>query len=154
MYCFCNDIKYLGVDINTKLKDGYDNMIRDFSIMKQKVVFAYFSKYDFAGDFDAVVTCPPYGNIEIYSDKGAENLSEKDFLHWWHQVVSNCSNVQYFCFQINRKWRDKMLSVIVEFGYELIDELSFGRSKSSHFTRKKGENIKKEYETMLVLKKC
>ena len=154
LYCFCNDVKYLGVDVNAKLKDGYDNMIRDFSITNQRVVFADASKYDCMGGFDAVITCPPYGNIEIYSDKGAENLNEDDFLEWWRQVVSNCSAVRYFCFQINRKWRDRMLSIVFQFGYELIDELSFSSNKSSHFTRKKGENIKKEYETMLVLKKC
>ncbi len=37
--------------------------------------------------FDAVITCPPYGNLEIYSDKGAENLSDENFILWWGEKL-------------------------------------------------------------------
>ena len=153
LYCYCNDIRYMGVDINSSLRDGYTNMQADFGITDQSVIFADSSKVNMPDDFTAVVTCPPYGNTEIYSNDGAENLSKADFLKWWSDVVQRCSEAQYFCFQINRKWRDSMLAIVERNGYNLIDELCFIHSKSSHLTRRGCIDIKTERETMLVLRK-
>jgi hypothetical protein len=103
-----------------------------------------------------VLTCPPYGDIEIYSNKGAENFDGKQFLEWWKDVVDKCTAVtpKHFCFQINHKYRDSMLNVVEDAGYKLIDELYFKSNKSSHFNRKKdGVNLKTEKESMLVLEK-
>ena len=102
---------------------------------------------------DAVITCPSYGNIEIYSDKGAENLSEPEFLKWWDKVVKNCSEIRYFCFQINQRYRAAMTEIVEKNGYVKIDEFVYDNNKSSHFTRKNGINTKKEYEIMLVFEK-
>lgn len=153
--CYYNDIDYFGVDVNTKLKQGYIDMVNKFNITKQTVIYADASKYSPMGVFDAVITCPPYGSTEIYSDAGAENLSNFEFLDWWNNVVKNCCSVNptYFCFQINQKWIDKMVDVVKRQGFEVIEKFDYSSNLSSHFTRKNGVNTKKEHETMVVMKR-
>ena len=155
LYCYHNNIAYHGIDINAKLQKGYNNMITDFNMTEQVIETADSALCNISGNYDAVITCPPYGNIEIYSENGSENLDNNAFLDWWHQVVLNCdkTGIKYFCFQINQKYRDSMLKIVENCNYKLIDELQFNNNKSSHFTRKCENNIKKEFETMLVLQK-
>lgn len=154
MLC-CNDlgISYTGVDINKALADGYSKMINDFGINNTKIIFADSAGLDINKHYDAVITCPPYGDTEIYSSEGAENLSSDDFLKWWETVVKKCKNIKYFCFQINNKWKSKMSEIVCNQGFNLIDELHFNAVRSSHFTRRNGVNIKHEFETMLVFER-
>lgn len=152
--CYHKGISYTGVDINPGLICGYTNMIHYYEIKNARFISDDSSKYVPECPHDAVITCPPYSDIEYYTDLGAENLSYDKFLEWWKEVVSNClkANPKYFCFQINTKYRDDMLKIVEDAGYKLIDELYFKANKSSHFTRKKdGVNLKTEKESMLVL---
>lgn len=153
LYCYCHDISYLGVDINQSLKYGYDKMINDFNITGQKVVFKDSALYEPIFTADAVVTCPPYGSLEQYSDNGAETLDDSSFLMWWYSVVKHAKlcNVKYFCFQINQAWKDKMVSVVEDNGFHFVKEFLFDNIKSGHFTRKNGKNQKREFESMIVL---
>lgn len=153
LYCYCNDIAYYGVDINESLRDGYNKMLQDFNISKQSIKFADSAKYKPEQSFDAVITCPPYGNTEIYSELGAENFDKDTFLNWWNSIVYNSVNVniKYFCFQVNQKWKAEMVSVVESCGFKLIDEFVFDNSKSGHFTRKNGVNCKQEFESMIVM---
>lgn len=155
LYCHSHGLRYFGVDINPALAPGYCHMIDDFGMKDQQFVQADSARYIPAGQFDAVITCPPYGDTEIYSEYGAENLSEDGFLAWWQLVVMNCRHVlpKYFCFQVNQKWRMRMTDVIKNSGFKLVSMLSMPQAKSSHFTRKNGVDIKKEFETMVVLKR-
>ena len=58
----------------------------------------------------------------------------KDFLNWWKQIISksNCSLIAY---QINQKYKDDMNQVIIDLGYELIDEIQLPK-QVSHFNKK------------------
>lgn len=154
MLC-CNDlgISYTGVDINKALADGYSKMINDFNISNATVIFADSARYDINNYYDAVITCPPYGDIEIYSSDGAENLLSDAFLKWWETVVEKCKNIKYFCFQINNKWKSRMSEIVCNQGFDLIEELHFNSVRSSHFTRRSGVNTKREFETMLVFER-
>lgn len=89
--------------------------------------------------------------IRLYSDKGAENLSEDKFIEWWHKLISNANqtNCKYFCFQINQKYKSAMSDAVSAAGYRLIDE--FTHQKVSHFNRH--SRTKKEYESMLVFER-
>lgn len=156
LFCKAHGIKYLGIDINEKLKPGYDRMRYDFDMTDQWVVFADSACCSIPRSYDTVVTCPPYGSVEIYSKKGAENLSDEEFLSWWGRVVKNSltGNMKLFCFQVNKKWRDRMLQVVLDHGFVLEDELTSEFTRSSHFTRgKNGVNYKKEGESMLVCRR-
>ena len=91
-------------------------------------------------------TCPPYGNTEIYTDKGSENLSETEFLNWWNTIIKN-SNVNIIAFQINQKWKNKMSEVVKSNGYKFIEELT-SVTNASHLNKNK-----KEYESVMVFNK-
>lgn len=151
--CHCNDIAYTGVDINDKLKSGHDEMILDYSMNNQTVIYQDSASYEPDKAYDAVITCPPYHNIEIYSDKGVENYDYQDFLEWWTQVVHQCRNVRYFCFQINNRYKDDMTAIVERDGFEMVETLQYDDNKSSHFTRKNGIDIKRECETMFVFRR-
>lgn len=151
---FCRGISYTGVDINPGLIDGYVNMMNYYNMVDCELLHGDSALYDLERDYDMVVTCPPYGDVEYYCDDGAENLSYNDFLAWWKDVVTKIAvrKPEHFCFQINTKYRDDMLKIVEDAGYKLVDELYFKSNKSSHFTRKKnGVNLKTEKESMLVL---
>lgn len=151
--CYKHRVSYLGIDINDKLEFGYRAMISDFDMKYQEFMVGDSSMTNLHGKYDAVITCPPYGNIEHYTDIGADAMSDTDFLKWWNLVVSNSLTVhpKYFCFQINRKWRDAMLDIVLQHGFHLESELYFKTNKSSHFTRSHNKNYKVERESMLIL---
>lgn len=152
LYCYKNDITYYGIDINKKLECGYKRMIQDFGMKNQSVFFGDSSTCFISGDVDAVITCPPYGSLEHYTNEGAENLSDKDFMNWWKCVVMNSLNMHptYFCFQINQTWHDKMIEVVKDCGFEVVDEFK-QEIYRSHFARK--SNCSKKYESMVVLRR-
>lgn len=153
LYCYKNNISYFGVDINKKLKHGYEQMINDFNMIKQRMVIGDSSIYQLSGRVDAVLTCPPYGSLEQYSDDGAEIFSDEKFLLWWEDVVSNSLSVQpkYFCFQINENWCEKMVKVVESCGFEVVDRLE-QETNRSHFGRTI-KNMNKKFEIMVVLKR-
>ena len=155
LYCFKNGIVYHGVDINVSLRQGYDEMIKAFGIQNVSIEFLDSSLYEPTFDTDAVITCPPYGDTEIYTEFGAENLDEHGFLQWWKCVVLNSmqTSAEYFCFQVNQKWKNKMVSVVESCGFVFVEELHYNKIKSNHFNRKHGQNVKKEFESMVILKR-
>lgn len=154
LYCYYHDLYYHGVDVNTALQLGYEKLISDFGMVNQQVAFADARTYDCMFSVDAVITCPPYGNIEQYSKDGAENLDSVAFLEWWEAVVQKSldAHISYFCFQVNQKWKEKMTNVVERNGFVLVEEFQLKNVRSSHFTRKNGSNKKREFESMMVLK--
>lgn len=157
LYCYQHGMPYQGCDINEDLIPGYEQMKCDYGMTDQDVEFTDSAMYNVKDlGYDAVLTCPPYGNIEKYTDKGAEQLSHDEFLSWWSEVVARCTEMEprLFCFQINTKWHDAMAEIVEAAGYRLIDEFYFKSNKSSHMTRgKNGVDHKKERESMLVFER-
>ncbi len=154
--CFYHDVKYHGIDVNEKLLDGYADMILDYQAQDTCMVYRGDSSNVDVSDVDAdmVFTCPPYYNIEIYSPYGAENMDYQSFLDWWDKVVK-CSlavNPRWFSFQINQKYKQDMLNIVLNNGFVLEEEIAL-KKQSSHFTRKPGANRKSEYESVLVCKR-
>ena len=145
--CHQYGIKYLGFDINNKVVEGLNILIDKYNI-NATVQCSDSSKGSFTSD--VLFTCPPYWNTEIYTDKGAENLSYSEFLVWWKKViqVANCEVVAY---QINQRFKKDMNRQILDLGYSFVEEIVLPK-KSSHFTRKDG-NQKKEYESIQIFKK-
>ena len=142
--CYQYGIKYLGFDINESVVEGLNILIDKYNI-NATVQCGDSSKGSFTGD--VLFTCPPYWNTEIYTDKGAENLSYSEFLVWWKSVIqqSDCKIVAY---QINQRFKKDMNRQILDLGYSFVEEIVLPK-KSSHFTRKDG-NQKKEYEAIQV----
>lgn len=153
-WCVANGVAYHGMDVNGALEPGYRAMMADLKGKDLSFAIGDSGLVPPPCHADAILTCPPYGNIEVYSSSGAENLRHDDFLEWWGRVakLSLQADPRYFCFQVNRKYRDGMLAAVESAGYVLMDEIAC-QTRSSHLTRSQGRNRKRESESMLVLER-
>ena len=151
--CIAEDIDYFGIDVNKALCDGYAKIVKQYGdSSRHKFVVGDSAIVEIEGIFDAVITCPPYGDIEIYTEYGAENLSRDDFAQWWQDVVANMSEhvKRYFCVQTNQAMREIFVGGIEACGWIFVEAISLSK-KASHFTRKAGGEVcKREFEEMLV----
>lgn len=155
LYCCMQDVSYTGVDINDALAQGYEKLIQSFGTGRQRFLVADSAFHCPSERAQAVVTCPPYGPLERYTEAGAENLSGDQFLNWWRRVVEQSCLVEpvWFVFQINRKCRDAMADVVRQAGYDLEDEYFYESARSSHLTRDKSRDRKRERESLLILRR-
>lgn len=140
----CYDIPYRGQDINQKLKEPYQKLIDSYNLIDQSVIIVDSSTTQ--NESDCLFTCPPYFDTEIYTEKGAENLNEIDFLKWWDTIIKN-SDVNIVAFQINQKYKDVLTDVVIQNGYELVEEMKLNK-QASHLNKSK-----KEYESLMILRK-
>jgi hypothetical protein len=69
---------------------------------------------------DFIFSCPPYGNLEIYSDDPADlsNMPYGDFMQNYRQIIKQCFEVlkpnRFACFVVG-EYRDKKLGSYVGF---------------------------------------
>ena len=145
--CVDKGVDYTGLDINDALFDCYGRLMNDYGDVAGEHYLGIgdgASCRDIDSRAEAVITCPPYGSTEIYSDMGAENLSDDKFFEWWDSLVRNIrdnSNVKYFCFQINQKYKNAMRNIVESNGYVFLEEFVYKHNRSSHFTRKNGVDL-------------
>lgn len=151
MTCGKLGVSYEGCDINSELFEGYKKLYELIDGFKPVLHNNDSANQLVTTNVDAVITCPPYKNIEVYSDNGAENLSDEDFAAWWGEVVKNCSysKAKVFAVQTNQACRSVFMDALVAQGWQLKEELVFDNNQKSHFHRSNG-NDKYEYESMLV----
>lgn len=151
MTCGKLGVVYEGCDINSELFAGYKKLYELIDGFKPVLHNNDSANQLVTGDADAIITCPPYKNIEVYSENGAENLSDEEFAAWWSDVVKNCSysNAKVFAVQTNQACRSVFMDALVAQGWQLKEELVFDNNQKSHFHRVSGMT-KREYESMLV----
>lgn len=149
LYCYYNNIEYLGIDINKNLFKGYNEMIEDYNMQRVGYLNDDSSTVDVVGyKAQMVFTCPPYYDTEIYTKVGAENSENlKEFLDWWRKVVRNSKQVDpiFFAFQINQAYKDEMGMVVLEEGFEFVEEITEKNIQKSHLNQ-----TKKEYESIML----
>jgi hypothetical protein len=151
MTCGKLSVSYEGCDINSELFEGYAKLAELIDGFKPVLHNNDSANQLVVSDADAIITCPPYKNIEVYSDNGAENLSDEDFAAWWSDVVKNCSygKAKVFAVQTNQACRKVFEDALEEYGWQFKEELLFDNNQKSHFHRVSGMT-KREYESMLV----
>lgn len=151
MTCGKLGVSYEGCDINSELFEGYAKLAELIDGFKPVLHNNDSANQLVTGDADAIITCPPYKGIEVYSDNGAENLSDEEFAAWWGEVVKNCSygKAKVFAVQTNQACRSVFEDALVAQGWQLKEELVFDNNQKSHFHRVSGMT-KHEYESMLV----
>ena len=151
MTCGKLGVSYEGCDINSELFEGYAKLAELIDGFKPVLHNNDSANQLVTGDADAVITCPPYKDIEVYSENGAENLSDEEFAAWWSDVVKNCSfsKAKVFAVQTNQACRSVFADALEAQGWQLKAELVFDNNQKSHFHRSNG-NDKHEYESMLV----
>lgn len=98
--------------------------------------------------YDAVFTCPPYYNTEIYEDdKSSTKLynNYNDWLNiWWRNLVKINNNAKYFSFVINSKYLEDMKNICLNKGLQLLKIIKVGKTVLNHFQHNK-QTRKDEY---------
>ena len=155
--CAARQIDYLGVDIRSDVVVAHQSIIDHYGLDSVRSTVADAAVFDASGfDAEMVFTCPPYGGIEIYSEQGAENLSETEFLAWWEQVVRYACgpSTRVFAFQVNRAWGERMAARVSACGWHQTRAIRL-KTKSAHYTRgADGVSRKREYESVLVFERA
>lgn len=147
-------IAYEGTDINPAVVAGHARIADRYGLMQQRTCVGDASTRDMTGaGHDMVFTCPPYGDVEIYTEYGAENLDHEQFLQWWAQVVGHsiAASTQVFAYQINQRLKGDMNQVLADAGWRLQRQIPVGHGRVHHFNRRKdGTSTKREFEEVQV----
>lgn len=155
--CAQRGVMYTGTDISESVVQAHQSLIDRLGLNNAHVTLGDSAIRDMRGGMhEMVLTCPPYGNTEVYTENGAENLDDEAFLGWWKQVVtmSVAPSTRVFAFQISEKWRQRMTTVAQDElgeGWRLVDEIDASTS-DSHFQRAQS-TTKRRGETMVVFER-
>ena len=155
--CAQRGVMYTGTDISEAVVQAHKSLIDRLGLTHADVTLGDSATRDMrGGSHEMVLTCPPYGNTEVYTENGAENLDDEAFLGWWKRVVtmSVAPTTRIFAFQISEKWRKRMTTVAqgeLGEGWQLADEIDAFTS-DSHFQRAQSTK-KRRGETMVVFER-
>lgn len=155
--CAQRGVMYTGTDISEAVVAAHQGLIDRLGLANASVTLGDSATRDMrGGSHEMVLTCPPYGDTEIYTSQGAENLDDEAFLEWWKQVVSMsvAPSTRVFAFQISEKWRKRMSAVAQSAlgeQWHLADEIDASASRN-HFQRAQSRQ-KHRGETMVVFER-
>lgn len=155
--CAQRGVTYTGTDISEAVVQAHQSLIDRLGLTHADVTLGDSATRDMrGGSHEMVLTCPPYGNTEVYTKNGAENLDDEAFLDWWGSVVrmSVAPSTHVFAFQISEKWRQRMTDIAGQElgeGWRLADEIDASAS-DSHFQRAQSSK-KRRGETMVVFER-
>lgn len=155
--CAQRGVMYTGTDISEAVVQSHQGLIDRLGLANASVTLGDSATRDMrGGSHEMVLTCPPYGDTEIYTSQGAENLDDEAFLEWWKQVVSMsvAPSTRVFAFQISEKWRERMSTVALDVlgdHWYLADEIDASASRN-HFQRARSRQ-KHRGETMVVFER-
>lgn len=157
LMCAQRGVMYTGTDISEAVVQAHQSLINRLDLTHADVTLGDSATRDMrGGSHEMVLTCPPYGDTEIYTENGAENLDDEAFLGWWKQVVtmSVAPTTRVFAFQISELWRERMTDIAGQElgkGWRLADEIDASTS-DSHFQRAQSTK-KRRGETMVVFER-
>lgn len=115
--CCSQVTKYVGVDCNPLLRDGYDQIQK----INPKVVLhtCSISKFKTDMQFDLVFTSPPFWDFEIYNpdDPDQSIVGFKTYREWWNkffvplliQLKSMTKKGGYICLYVGTTYRTKSM---------------------------------------------
>lgn len=155
--CAQRGVTYTGTDISEAVVQAHKSLIDRLGLNNAHVMLGDSATRDMrGGSHEMILTCPPYGDTEIYTKNGAENLDDTAFLEWWGSVVrmSVAPSTRVFAFQISEKWRQRMTDIAGQElgkGWRLVDEIDASTS-DSHFQRAQS-TTKHRGETMVVFER-
>lgn len=155
--CAQRGVTYTGTDISDAVVTAHQSLIDRLGLTNVSVTLGDSATRDMrGGSHEMVLTCPPYGDTEIYTSQGAENLDDVAFLEWWKQVVSMsvAPSTRVFAFQISEKWRKRMSAVaqsVLGEQWHLADEIDASASRN-HFQRAQSRQ-RHRGETMVVFER-
>jgi hypothetical protein len=126
------DIKYIGNDWDVRTYNGCKQICIDFDLKDKFLYNNDCSVFTPVEDYEAVFTCPPYFNTEIYDAKEFNDLS--DYKDWWDKTIKCClkPTTKYFAFVINHEYKDILNQVCTYNNLILLEEHALGR-QLNHF---------------------
>jgi hypothetical protein len=139
------DINYIGVDTNTNLKPGYEQMIEDLPCDKSKINLIWkscldidYSKYD----YDLILTSPPYVNMELYENMKpfeSDEIFYKEFLiPTMDKTFEHLKEGGHMCINIS----PKMFKALMKFGYrEPEDQIDLRQQMGKNYAVKSQDYI-------------
>lgn len=156
-------IHYLGIDIREDSIESNKNLV---AFLKREFIELPATPSllctdgatlggDLSRDFDMLFTSPPYFDAEIYSDKGAENLSYDEYLDWWRTLATNAynNNIKTFAFQITPKYGEDLRRMTELAGYKQVDIIKNTRDNgtlSRNHVDTKGRVSKRQFGQVYV----
>ena len=150
------DVDYLGNEINPDTYLGLENL-KDYFDLKN-VTLSMEKAESFTPDrrVDAVFTCPPYFDTELYGGDESSTVLYREYdnwlNNWWGAVIDNALKVttKYFAFIINEKYKNDMLEKCLEKGLSLlkVEKIS---SPRNHFQRTSSNSFKGESLVVLTV---
>ena len=155
--CVQRGVTYTGTDISEAVVQAHQSLIDRLGLTHADVTLGDSATRDMrGGTHEMVLTCPPYGNTEVYTENGAENLDDEAFLGWWKRVVtmSVAPTTRVFAFQISELWRERMSTVVQTVlgdRWGLADEIDASASRN-HFQRSRSRKTHRG-ETMVVFER-
>lgn len=155
--CAQHGVTYTGTDISESVVAAHQSLIDRLGLNNVHVTLGDSATRDMRGGMhEMVLTCPPYGSTEVYTENGAENLGDEAFLDWWKHVVtmSIAPTTRVFAFQISELWRERMSAVVHSVlgdGWRCVDEIDASASRN-HFQRSRSRQIHRG-ETMVVFER-
>lgn len=155
--CSQRGVAYTGTDISRAVVEHHQRLIDRLGLEHADVIRGDSATRDMrGGTHEMVLTCSPYGDTEVYTADGAENLDAEEFLRWWKWIVymSVAPSTHVFAFQISEKWRQRMTDIAGQElgkGWRLADEIDASTS-DSHFQRAQS-TTKRRGETMVVFER-
>jgi len=141
------DISYIYNDWDLRTYNGVKKIIRDFNITNKVLYNNDCTSFIPIEDYDAVFTCPPYFNIEVYNNRMFKDIN--DFEKWWMKMIQ-CSikNAKIFAYVINHTYLNLTKIWCKNNNLIHIEDIDLG-NKSNHFQKKCKINKK---EILVVFK--
>ena len=141
-------ITYIGNDCDKETYKGLCH-IKDYFKLDKSILYNNLAEEFIPKEFyDAVFTCPPYFNTEIYAGDNTSTAKYTNYFSWldiwWRKVIKNSltCNPKYFSFIVNNKYKEDMKQICIQEGLLLIEEIPVSKNHLNHF-QIKAENSKK-----------
>ena len=144
--------RYIYNDISKKTFNGVKNIVEKFQISNAVIYNNDCSTFTPTEDYEAVFTCPPYFNLEVY--ESGIFPSEGSYMIWWENTIKSClkSNLKYFSFVINHTYI-KMLKSIIEEKFQIlkhVEDIQVGKNSRSHFERARNSETSNREEFLVI----
>lgn len=129
-------------------KEIYSNVLKLYDFVNslypnEQKTFTNFDATEYIPEkkYDAVFTCPPYYDVEVYPSNKKTGDYENWLENFWNVLVKNSYSIteKYFCFVITNKML-KDLTIIAEEKFKLLEVIPLKMSKS-HFNNSSGESM-------------
>jgi hypothetical protein len=148
------DKTYIYNDTDTNTASKCAKIADDFALTDKVFYNEDASKFTPKEDYDAVFTCPPYFNTEVYygsNDSLSAYPKYTDWLNtWWRNLVKSSvkPNTKYFAFITNNKYKNDMSNIVKACGLSFIKEVHIGKNNISHLQFNK--EITNKGESLMV----